>query len=91
LKAAISNGVCRRMFPIYVLSAGASSSTSSDAEEYSNSKPISRRPKPTANPFVARVDGVVLAPRNRVASANAADGEATSNRADSRIDRVRLN
>lgn len=61
-----------------VRSPGARSSGSSDVFAYSNSKPTTRRPMPSANPRAWRLAGVEFVPMNAVASANA--GEATPTR-----------
>src|SRR5512141_3023464 len=55
-------------------SAGARFTRSSDVFAYSNSNPTMISVMPTAAPLTVRFDGVVLAPRNSVASANAGAG-----------------
>src|SRR5258706_9250561 len=75
---AIGNGVCAYTFPMPVRICGALLSGCSPVDAYSNSTPTTTTPTPIANPFVVRLDGVVVVPMKRVASANAGWDEAAS-------------
>src|SRR5690242_16107615 len=57
-----------------VLSEGAASSAACEVLAYSNSKPSTSTPAPTAKPLTVRLAGDVLAPMNSVASAHAVAG-----------------
>src|SRR4051812_23269813 len=84
----MGTGVWSRTLPIPVLRPGARAAASSFVFAYSNSKAAIRNPIPAENPLTDRLDGVMLAPTNSVASASAGLGVAAISRAVRRVVRT---